>query len=251
MRTGTFDDAAVEQVRRQGWALVPGYLAEPELALLRHEAEAAVRLAPSNPDCAYFYDRLASGGDRLARVERLGAAMPSVQAGAIGQRMLQDAARCFGAPAAPFKEKLNIRYPGSPGYAPHQDAARWDRYGARFLSFGLFLAPSDARRGGFEMVTVVGPYGRLETRHGDLDGAAYLALPRTAVRARAGDALILDGEVPHRTTDNLSDDAILHVLFTYVEGGDTTRRAAYYDSQATDFAAVREGANIYVFGPRG
>lgn len=241
---------AVDQLRQRGWVHVPGYLSVAQLSDLRAEAQAAASDAPANPACAYFYDRLGAGPDRLARIEGLAAALPSVLSGPIGRRMQQDAARCLDAPVQPFKEKLNLRYPGSPGYAPHQDAARWDRHGSRFLSFGLFLAPSDAERGGFEMVTQGGPWGRLQNDRGDLDEAAYLALPRVEVKARPGDALILDGDVPHRTTDNRSGDTILHVLFTYVSGAAPGARDRYYADQRQDFEPVRHGPNVYVFGPR-
>lgn len=243
-------DVAVDAVRTSGWALVPAYLSGPELAALLQEAKALAEKAPSQTGCNYFFDRVASGEERLARVERIANALASVRDGSLGRRMQKDAERCFGTAAAPFKEKMNIRYPGSPGYAPHQDAARWDRYGARFLSFGLFLSPSDASRGGFEISTQPAPSGRLANSGGDLDVSLYTALPRVELRANAGDALLIDGDVPHCTTANRSDDAILHLLFTYVSGTDTSGRAAYYASQAQDFERARTSPNVFVFQAR-
>lgn len=241
---------AVNSVRTGGWALVPDYLSGPELAALQKEARALVDAAPSQPGCSYFFDRFSSGEHRLARVERIADAMASVREGPLGRRMQMDAERCFGTAAAPFKEKMNIRYPDSPGYAPHQDAARWDRYGSRFLSFGLFLSPSDASRGGFEISTQPAPSGRLANSRGDLDASLYAALPRAELRANPGDALLIDGDVPHCTTANQSGDAILHLLFTYVSGTDTSARAAYYASQDKDFERARTGPNVFVFQAR-
>jgi hypothetical protein len=243
------DAATVAAIRRQGWALVPGYLDAAEVAAL---ATAAARLAGAAafpPDCRAFFDRRDNGEMRLARLERVAEALPPLQ-GALGARLAADAARCFDGPAVPFKDKLNLRYPGSAGYAPHQDAARWDRFARAFLSFGLFLSPSDRMRGGFEIALSAGPVGRMAERRGDLIAADYDRLPKRALAAAPGDALLIDGDVPHRTTANASSETILHLLVTFARSDDTRLRQAYYEDQQRALAGIDAGGNRFIFRVR-
>jgi len=240
------DPAAVAAVAARGWALVPGYLSAGDTAALIEAVQRLVAPGGAAPGCMVFLDRFPGGETRLARLERVADALPPLQ-GPLGTRLAADAALCLGGPVVPFKDKLNLRYPGSPGYAPHQDGARWDRFARRFLSFGLFLAPSDAARGGFEMTLPDAPVGRLPDRGGDLPAALYDPLPVEAVRARAGDALVIDGDVPHRTTANRSSDTIPHLLVTYALSGDAGLRAAHYAGLCASFSAQRIGPQRYAF----
>lgn len=234
-------DIPVAEVRSRGWAHVPGYVDPGKMAEI---ADAAGLLAASpgaHPGCLYYLDALPEGGTRLARLEGVADALPF---GALLAQMAEDAAQCLGAPVVAFKDKLNIRYPRSPGYAPHQDAARWEAFGARFLSIGLFLGPSGPDRGGFEFAQ--GPVAR---QGDDLDSDQFHALSRTAVEAQPGDALFIEGMVAHRTLENTSDDRVLHLLITFATGADPDAREAYYADQRARFSDVALG-NMFLFPAR-
>jgi hypothetical protein len=243
------DAGVVALVRRRGWALVPGYLDAAEVAALAQMSRQLATADTFPPACHAFFDRPDSGAMRLARLERVAEALPMLQ-GALGARMAADAALCLGGPAVPFKDKLNLRYSGSAGYAPHQDGARWDRFAPRFLSFGLFLSPSDPTRGGFEIARTEAPVGRVPNARGDLMAADYDPLPKQAIAAAPGDALLIDGDVPHRTTANDSSDTILHLLVTFAASGDAGLREAYYEGQKREFARAHAGGNRFVFRAR-
>ncbi len=237
---------ALEDVSQRGWGLASGYVEDAELQKLRRATQSLFEQPGALPDSQYFFDRQGNDVPRLARVERVAeAVLPE----GLRARLQGHADQCLGAPTRLFKDKLNIRYPRSKGYAPHQDAARWDAFGERFLSVGIFLSDSSPENGGFEFASLPSEANGLKTQGDDLNVADYHALPRVPLRARAGDVLLIDGMAPHRTTDNLGDDMVLHLLITFGTGGAPDARDRYYAHQREMFDSVRTG-NIFVFEPR-
>lgn len=246
MTRQTFDE---NRYRADGWAVSQGYATPADLRALQNVATDLIQNVTAHPTCQYYFDRFATGETRLARVERITDGIPGFGETDLGQRMAQDARRLLGGDVVLFKDKLNIRYPNSKGYAPHQDAARWSAIADQFLSIGVFLSASSPDRGGFEFAECDPQRALLDNQRGDLNQDAYALLPRRAVTADAGDALVIDGFAPHCTTSNQSKDTILHVLFTYALANDDTVRDAYYQKMATDFERVRDG-NRFVFTAR-
>jgi hypothetical protein len=239
----------VDELRAKGWSLRPGYLDAGALAALRAEATALADAPGLHQGCSYFLDRFPDGLTRPARVERVAEVLPALAAHGLLDRMAEEARACLGGPVVLFKDKLNLRYPGSPGYAPHQDAARWQGQARAFLSFGLFLQASDGGRGGFSFGRYDPAEGLLATSTGDFDAARFAAMPQVEVAAQAGDALMIDGAAPHATADNRSDARLLHLLITFAQGSDAGMRDAYYAAQDRAFAAVRSG-NLFTFDRR-
>ena len=233
-----------DDLRARGWAHVPDYC-NPQTLRDLQEATSDLANAPgAAAGCLYYLDRLKGGEARLARVERVADALQSPACDRLKARMQSDAARYFDAPVQPFKDKLNIRYPQSSGYAPHQDAARWEMFGERFVSIGIFLGASEPETGGFEFAN-----GDVRRVGDDLDTDQFSALPRTSVRAAPGDALFIDGMTPHRTFDNIGPDRVLHLLFTFVVNGVSEAREAYYVDQKARFAQLALG-NMFLFPAR-
>lgn len=235
-------------VARRGWAVVSGFLSPEETAWLRAAAIAAENIETGSPGL-WFVDRSSDGLSRVARVERVSEVISGLAGSALSHRMIDLAERCLGGRVVLFKDKLNIRYPGSPGYAPHQDAARWDTHATRFVSVGLFLGASDDRHGGFEFAEVRPDIGRMHSVAGDLDFSAFEALPRTELRAVAGDAIVIEGDAPHRTFDNTSGEVIHHYLFTYAQSADPGLRGRFYGNMEARFASIRNG-NVFTFPKR-
>ena len=70
-----------------------------------------------------------------------------------------------------------------------------------------------------------------------------------SVTANAGDALLLDGECPHRSFENRAATDSLHLLFTFVPSRHSHARAAYYEKKLASFAdnLVGDGYEFRVF----
>ena len=198
---------ALAEVQHQGWALVQDYVASDELLQLRQETQTLLDTPGALPDSQYYFHRQSDGPPRLARVEQVAeAVLPK----ALRVRMQHDADVFFGGRSRLFKDKLNIRHPESKGYAPHQDAARWDAFGDRFLSFGIFMSDSSPRNGGFEFATGALQRRRMEGHGSDLNIANYERLHRVPIHARSGDVLLVDGEL-HRQHEHAHADAHRHI----------------------------------------
>lgn len=250
MTQTTGEVVAMQEFRTRGWALLPSYVDAPSRMALREEAQALIADPGAQAECQYYMDRFADGDVRLARVEAISGALPTLATSGLLDLLAQDAEAFLEGPVVLFKDKLNIRYPRSPGYAPHQDAARWSAFGPAFVSFGVFLDASEPDRGGFSFARYDLNAGLEATQTGDFDDARFAALPRQDIVAQAGDILAIDGRAPHCTTENASGDAVLHLLLTFVRGTDAGVRAAYYAAQEKAFDRVRAG-NVFTFTARG
>lgn len=224
-----------------GWALLSGFSSLEEATALQHDIATLAAAPDDNPECMYFFGTAASGERRLTRIERIWEALPSLRETGLGERIVARAEAYLGEPVVLFKDKLNIRYAGSAGYAPHQDsAAGWEDFAAHFVSIGVFLGRSDPLHGGFEVVDGAHRSGRFANEKGRMSDADFEALGPKAVRADLGDAILLDSEAPHRTLRNDSSADSLHLLFTFAPAQADGIRDLYYTKKAASFAHGRE-----------
>ena len=229
---------AVETCHEIGYALIQGFYDETALTHLRGQIDHLLHHPKAYPGVYYYVNsqREPDGGRLIWRAERVWEALPFLADGPAGQTLIDIAGAYFGCEAILFKEKLNIRHPGSAGYAPHQDiAVGWHRVGERFLSIALFVNDTGPETGGFEFTDRAHRLGRL-SQDGAWDMALdeFMKLDPHPVNARAGDVLLADAETPHRTVDNVSDTHSLHLLLTFAPKTDADIRAGYYAQQVEE-----------------
>ena len=210
------------EVLTKGWARLRGLLDRTAAGRLREEMLMLVNADAADERCLYFYAQpSASDGRCLVRIERVWDSLPSLR-GDPGRLLYQTAEACLGEPACLFKDKVNLRWPGSAGYAPHQDtAAGWLDYAKRFISLEVFVHFSGRETGGFEIVSRHHRDGRFDNTCGEMDLARFERLEPELIEFEAGDLLVLDGEAPHRTLPNVSNQCVMHLIFTSgrVNGG--------------------------------
>ena len=235
----------VAPVRANGWNLVQNFASVKELELLRNDL-AEVTSAPAKYEQSIYYYEVSSANEKkLNRIERIWEAIPTLTHTSFGRRIVAVAESYFEGPVVLFKDKLNIRYAGSNGYAPHQDsAAGWDEFADRFISIGLFLAQSDRQRGGFEVVNGHHNSGRFPNDKGQMTNDLFESLGPLAIVANSGDALLLDSEAPHRTLTNGSVEDSWHLLFTFASARFGEIRNKYYNKKAQSFNKGREGNRV-------
>lgn len=239
-------DDAMAAARAEGWALFQRMISRKASAALRDEVLRLAVAPERHLACRYFYSTSAGGERRLSRIEHIWESLPSL-GGPVGDSIRQLAEAYFGEPAVLFKDKINFRYPGSEGYAPHQDAAAgWIDFADRFVSLSPFLAASDYSRGGFEIAGDCHRLGRFANDNGRMSEADFEALGPVELRAGEGDLLLLDGETPHRTGQNGADSTSLHLLFTFVPAKFEGAREAYFAKKFSDFAPTGQ-PNTYEF----
>lgn len=238
----------IDAAREHGWALLKNYFSAKEADAVTSDIRRLIQ-SPSNYEpCMFFYGTDANEDRRLTRIERLWEALPSLRATGLGARIVKDASTFLDGDAVLFKDKVNIRYAKSSGYAPHQDsAAGWEEFADRFVSFGLFLHPSDPFRGGFEVASNAHKVGRFSNSSGKMTEDDFLKLNPLQLTAQRGDVIVLDSEAPHKTLDNQSEEDSFHLLFTFARAmPGAAIRNAYYDKKEDSFSSSKKG-NEYEF----
>ncbi|MCJ9668982.1 MULTISPECIES: phytanoyl-CoA dioxygenase family protein [unclassified Neorhizobium] len=222
--------------RRRGWKLISPFASKAEILLLKEQLLRTTMDSDGHPHCLYYYDVLPDGKSRLTRVERIWEALTILKSAGLGERIIRAAESYLGCPVVLFKDKLNIRYAGSGGYAPHQDsAAGWGEFAERFVSIGLFLGHSDLFHGGFEVVDEQHNLGRFPNEKGKMTDDLFNTMAPMAVDADMGDALLLDSEAPHRTAHNSSSLDSWHLLFTFAPSVGGPIREEYYERKIQSF----------------
>ncbi len=139
-------------------------------------------------------------------------------------------------PVVLFKEKVNYKYPGGGGFAPHQDARAY-RFAQRHYSVMVPLDPSTEESGclwfadnpGRELLDV-DERGRIpEEVTGTLDWRPLVASP--------GDLVVFDSAAPHRSGINSSDRPRRAMYLTYNAASEGDFRVRYYADKDAEFSA--------------
>ncbi|MFZ2029427.1 MAG: phytanoyl-CoA dioxygenase family protein [Vitreimonas sp.] len=245
-RPSQHDDDARASRRESGWDLLPQFASQSEIRVLREEISGLLKAPADHPDVLYFEDQTNGAAPALARMERFWEATPSLCTGALGSRLRLAASNYLGRGVSLFKDKLNMRYPHSSGYSPHQDvAAGWDAFASAFVSLCVFFEPTGPENGGFDVATGTHRGLRFPNIDGKMSDTDFEQLAHQPIRAEGGDALLLDGEAPHRSLANRSDRAAFHAIFTFTSASPYAR-AAYYKEKLSSFGA-RAGENTFEF----
>lgn len=133
-----------------------------------------------------------------------------------------------------MKEKLIYKWPGTLGFGLHRDCAyntpRNGVPGSEAITVCLALAPADRANGALELfpslrkAVLAPPPG--EPR--DIDESGIAGAPSVMPELEPGDAVIFDGQVPHRSGHNGSDRPRLTYMITYVPARYGRAREDYY-----------------------
>jgi hypothetical protein len=196
-----------------GWLLVPEFLDPSSLAALREESERLLE-QPELFDQRGAVPNSPTRSDRLDPVIDLSPLFAEL---ARSRPLLDAVSGVLGGEARLMKDKFIAKPPGAIGYAVHQDAAYWQGIGldmARVLTAMIFLDDAPARSGPVECVAE--KHYRLLTetsRIADPDESQVGEF--SVIEAKAGDVLLLDAFVPHRSGPNQSANMRRAVMFTY------------------------------------
>ena len=235
---------------RDGYLVVPGFFGAEETAdLLRWTEE--LETAPEQPGRHWVYreDSLTEPGRRvIQRIENFCPFHPGfdrvVRNGALPSRWV---AGLMGGPVALFKEKVNFKMPGAPGFKAHQDQqAGWSRYAPLFVTALVTLDAATLENGCLEMVPGQHRDGLIGEEWNPLDEAGLELRP---VPTEPGDAVFFDSFVPHASKPNFTAKPrrILYLTYNLLSDGD--HRARYYADKHASFPPdiERDSSTNYVF----
>lgn len=231
--------------QRNGWAKFDQFLDREELLQFRREINQLLITSSNFSECLCFYTDSSLEVERPVRIECFWENIRSLAIGSIGRKLHTLAGAYLGKRATLFKDKVNVRLIGSSGYSPHQDAAAgWHSYAKKFVTIGLFLSTSNSLRGGFEVAAQHHRLGRIANNNGKIEDQMFCSLERDTPSFKSGDAILLDGEAPHRTLMNCSDDEVIHILFTFNSFDEGNCRSQYYEKKKRDFQQTKNSNRL-------
>jgi 2-aminoethylphosphonate dioxygenase len=171
------------------------------------------------------------GFDRLVREGRLAAWTAGLMGGAV----------------VLFKEKINFKMPGAPGFKAHQDQqAGWGTYAPLFVTAMVSVDPATIENGCLEMVPGRHREGLIGEEWAPLDEAAMTYIP---VPTAPGDVIFFDSFAPHASKPNFTGEPRRILYLTYNLAADGDHRAAYHADKFASFPPdiERDGGREYVF----
>jgi len=182
---------------RDGYLIVRGFFGASEVRdLLAWTDE--VTAAPEVPGrhMVYYEDSLTEPRRRVVqRIEDFCPFHPGFDGVVRGARLLSWVAALLGEPAVLFKEKINFKMPGAPGFKAHQDQqAGWTRYAPIFITALVTLDPATVENGCLEMVPGRHKEGLIGEEWNPLSEEGLDLVPAPTA---PGDVIFFDSFAPH------------------------------------------------------
>ncbi len=156
-------------------------------------------------------------------------------------------AALMGGPVVLFKDKINFKMPGGPGFKAHQDQqAGWSRYANLFVTALVTIDAATLENGCLEMVAGRHREGLIGEEWNPLEETG---LSLQAVPTMPGDVIFFDSYAPHASKPNFTarPRRLLYLTYNLLSDGD--HRTAYYADKHAAFPpdVEREAGTDYVF----
>jgi ectoine hydroxylase-related dioxygenase (phytanoyl-CoA dioxygenase family) len=206
--------------------------------------------APEEPGRHWVYHEASltePGRQVIQRIENFCPFHAEFDAFVRGRSILDWTSALMGGPVTLFKDKINFKMPGGPGFTAHQDQqAGWTRYASIFVTAMITLDPATLENGCLEMVP---------GRHRDgLLGPEWKPLEETGLALQAvptdpGDVIFFDSFAPHASKPNFTDRPRRILYLTYNLASDGDQRDRYYAEKHAAFPPdiERDAGKTYVF----
>jgi 2-aminoethylphosphonate dioxygenase len=234
---------------RDGYLVIRGFFGASETAdLLRWTGELAT--APEKAGRHWVYHEDSVTEPRRPVIQRIENFCPFqaefdalVRDGALARWT----SALMGGPVVLFKDKINFKMPGAPGFKAHQDQqAGWGRYAPVFVTAMVSIDPATVENGCLEVAPGRHREGLLGEEWNPL---CETGLGLQAVPTDPGDVIFFDSFVPHASKPNFTDGArrILYLTHNLASHGDHRQR--YYAEKHAAFPpdVERDASKTYVF----
>ena len=226
------DEASSVRFCHSGWVLLRGALTEEQREILRiwvDEAES------HKADHWLRYHEVSAGGTKvLSRIENF--IEPSSSIAFLVQPLsplIGIVSALFQDEAVLFKDKINLKPPGGGAYTVHQDAPAYRGFGITdFITAMVAVDDATVANGCLEFA--VGPRITRELeldRDGQIVASQLEQIDFQPVPVQAGDAIVFDGLVPHRSAPNHSGLPRRAVFLTFNPRKQGDKRTEYYQAK--------------------
>jgi hypothetical protein len=237
------------RMARDGYLVVPEFFgAEETRDILRWTCELEAAPEVSGQHWVYHEDSLTEPRRQLIqRIENFCPFHAGFDAMIRHGALTRWAGALMGGPVVLFKEKINFKMAGGPGFKAHQDQqAGWTRYAPLFLTALVTIDAATLENGCLEIAAGRHREGLIGEEWNPLDDSGLVLRP---VPTAPGDAIFFDSFVPHASKPNFTDAPRRLLYLTYNRAGEGDHRAAYYADKHASFPpdVDRDGSKSYVF----
>jgi ectoine hydroxylase-related dioxygenase (phytanoyl-CoA dioxygenase family) len=221
------------QWREKGWIVLRGALDDAPLrALERAVEEVEAWSRQGSPGMHHFEST--PDGPRLARSEDFDPHHPALSRFLREGLLPEILHQLFGEPAVLFKEKINFKYPGGGGFAPHQDAPAY-RFVDHHISCMVSIDPATIENGCLWFAPGHRE-GILPNVDGRIDRAWLDAARWEPIEADPGDLVFFDSYAPHKSDTNRSTMPRRLMYLTYNAASQGDLRERYYADKRSTLA---------------
>ena len=171
------------------------------------------------------YAEATSAGPAICRTENVSACHQGV-AELVDGALRDVASRAIGERVVAFKDKINYKQPGGAGFRPHQDRVAYPGV-TRVMSILVAIDACSTESGCLWLAGGVNEVLETDDRGVVRDDIAR-ELPWTAVELAPGDAVCLDGLLPHYSDANRTSQPRRVLVASYAPESEGYTRAHYY-----------------------
>ena len=225
-----FTDSQIHDWHRSGYLKIDNFFSEKEAASCRQWIE-DIESWPESSDRWMHHFESTPYGVRPSRTENVAPYHEALNAFLTSGKVMDALTALFGEAAVLYKEKINYKYPGGGGYAPHQDAMAYHPVSKHIT---CLIAIDHVTQANGCLSFSPYPHG---ARPMDTDDAGCVPEEVAAemewlpVESTPLDILFFHSYTPHKSGPNTSESArrILYVTYNALSEGDW--RAEYYENK--------------------
>jgi len=239
----------IASMQQDGFLVVPQFFSALQMQNILAWTE-ELQHAPEIPGRHWVYheDSLTEPGSRV--IQRIENFCPyhAEMDGLVRHGSLPNwTASLMGGSVVLFKDKINFKMPGGPGFKAHQDQqAGWSRYADLFVTALVTIDAATLENGCLEMVPGRQREGLIGEEWKPLEENELALIP---VPTQPGDVIFFDSYAPHASKPNFTSSPrrLLYLTYNLASAGD--HRAAYYADKHAAFPPdiEREPGTDYVF----
>ena len=175
------------------------------------------------------YAEATAAGPAICRTENVSACHAGI-AGLVDGALRDAAADAIGERVVAFKDKINYKQPGGAGFRPHQDRLAYPGV-TRVMSILVALDECSTDSGCLWLAGGVDDVLPTDDRGVVRDDVAS-ALPWSAVELAPGDAVCIDGLVPHYSDANRTARSRRVLVASYAPETEGYTRTQYYAARS-------------------
>lgn len=225
-----------------GFVKVPNFLSRQEVTELQGWVD-EISSWPSSDDKWMHHFEQTTFDVRLSRSEYLLSYHEGLRLLLTEGSIPNAAGELLGESVVLYKEKINYKYPGGGGYAPHQDAPAYE-FVNKHITCSIAIDPATSENGCLIFSGGLHDRGLLKTNaDGCLDSEFAAGLDWIEIPMEPGDALFFSSYAPHKSGPNQTDHPRRSLYLTYNSAAEGDLREAYYQDKRQAFQESQNAGN--------